>query len=128
MCALFVHTTNLPEDYYLMECDSLWSVRHTYPSVGCIPQEDAFSIFRVALSSKMSVHMYQSTCHHLPQDSDLHSYFFEGSKLTHKISYADQLLTISLATTAVAISKNIIVSKLHPPPPPINCGQFCTAG
>jgi hypothetical protein len=48
MCALCVHTTNLPQDYYRMECDSLWSVRHTYTTVGCIPQEDAVSIFKVA--------------------------------------------------------------------------------
>jgi hypothetical protein len=47
---LCVHTTKLPEDYCLLGCNSVCSVIHTYPSVRCIPQEDAVSIFLVDLS------------------------------------------------------------------------------
>jgi len=78
MCALCVLTTNLPEDNCLLGCHSFWSVRCTYSSGVqstlrcCLHLQGSIA----ALSSEMSVHMYQFTCHHLPQDIDLHSYCF----------------------------------------------------
>ena len=115
MCTLFVHTMNLPEDCCLLECDSLWSVRHTHPSVGCIPQEDAASIFEADLSMKHCPQKCQYTC------VGLHAIIshktvifiltpFKVSNLAYKIACLDQLLNM---TTAVASSKNMSILKLQ---------------
>ena len=118
MCALCVHTTNLPEDYCLLGSNSVCSVRHTYPPAGCIPQEDAVSIFKVAL-------------HHCPQKcqytcTSLHAIIshktvifiltaFEGSKphIQKTMSSTAVLNYLTTAANAVASKKNMIISNLQ---------------
>jgi len=56
-----------------------------------------------ALSSEMSVHMYQSTCHHLPPDSDIHSCYFRGFKIhTQNSMHSTAVDCLTTAATSVA--------------------------